>query len=126
MASAECSPEFVNYPPRWQWDEGMRAISGFGGGYELACLAMIRAGGEWVDAHPDAIDWSALRFASDLPKEMQKAMTDAAEPGGATGAMMGACAGHIAYVARRSWEKCVDNMRAALRDELEAQGIRHG
>lgn len=37
-----------------QWDEAMGEISGFGGGYEAVCRAMVLAGIQWIDEHPDA------------------------------------------------------------------------
>jgi hypothetical protein len=36
------------------WKETMGEISGFGGGYEATCRAMVLAGIAWVDAHPEA------------------------------------------------------------------------
>lgn len=37
-----------------QWSEDMGEISGFGGGYEAVCRAMVLAGIRWIDEHPDA------------------------------------------------------------------------
>lgn len=37
-----------------QWDEAMGEISGFGGGYEAVCRAMVLAGIEWIDKNPHA------------------------------------------------------------------------
>jgi hypothetical protein len=37
-----------------QFTDDMREISGFGGGYEQQCRAMVLAGLDWLDAHPDA------------------------------------------------------------------------
>lgn len=39
---------------RYRWRPGMREISGFGGGYEATCRRMLRAGLQWLDAHPGA------------------------------------------------------------------------
>lgn len=37
-----------------QWDEDMGEISGFGGSYEQGCRAMVLAGINWLDEHPNA------------------------------------------------------------------------
>ena len=37
-----------------EWSEDMGEISGFGGGYERGCRAMVMAGMAWLDEHPDA------------------------------------------------------------------------
>jgi hypothetical protein len=107
------------WPQRWTFDEGMREISGFGGGYEASCRAMLKAGGEWADAHPDAIDWTIITRVSNLPQEMQDVMIAAAEPGGATGAMFGTVGSHICWVLRHSWEEWVHGLRRDLRQELD-------
>lgn len=94
----------------------MREISGFGGGYEAGCRAMLLAGGLWADLNRE----QALAITSqfDVPKALDNAMCDAAEPGGATGAMFAACLSHILYVLRHGWEPWVDRMRADLQKEL--------
>lgn len=37
-----------------QWTKDMGEISGFGGGYEAVCRAMVMAGIRWIDEHPEA------------------------------------------------------------------------
>lgn len=37
-----------------KWEEGMGEISGFGGSYEDGCRAMVLAGIQWIDEHPNA------------------------------------------------------------------------
>lgn len=105
------------YPRRWTPDEGMREISGFGGSYELACWAMLRAGGEWADAHNYQPPKEGFR-TRDIPADMERAMVAAAEPGGATGAMYGTVASHVIHVLWSGWEWWVDQMREDLRQEL--------
>lgn len=39
---------------KYEYTEGMGEISGFGGDYEQQCRAMVIAGVEWFDEHPDA------------------------------------------------------------------------
>jgi hypothetical protein len=39
---------------KYQFTEDMNEISGFGGGYEAGCRAMIVAGMEWFDLNPTA------------------------------------------------------------------------
>ncbi len=36
----------------YEWTDDMREISGFGGGYELVCRAMVSAGAKWLDDNP--------------------------------------------------------------------------
>lgn len=105
------------YPKPWTFDEGMDEISGMGGAYELDCLRMLKAGGEWADAHRDEYDFAMFTRASALPAEMQDVMARAAR-GGATGAMYATVASHIIWVYRNSWEAYVDQMRERLRGEL--------
>lgn len=114
---AKSTADNQTYPKRWTPDEGMREISGFGGGYELACWSMLRAGGEWADEHKWMPDPERARIAN-MPKDMEAAMVAAAEPGGATGAMYGVVASHIHHILWKGWEWWVEQMRADLRDEL--------
>ena len=95
----------------------MREISGFGGGYELACWKMLRAGLDWADFHGWMPPIEGARIA-DMPKAMETVMVEAAEPGGATGAMYGTVASHIHHILWKGWEAWVDQMREDLRQEL--------
>ena len=40
--------------PDKSWTEDMGEISGFGGGYEAVCRAMVLAGISWIDHHLEA------------------------------------------------------------------------
>lgn len=44
----------MSTPDAKVWSDDMGEISGFGGGYEAVCRAMVLAGIAWIDAHPDA------------------------------------------------------------------------
>jgi len=97
----------------------MREISGFGGSYEHACRAMLRAGGEYADQHPSicyAITTSR-RGPGGPPAAMDKAMCDAAD-NDVTGAMFSATLSHIVFVLHHSWEEFVERMREELAAEL--------
>jgi hypothetical protein len=108
---------YGTYPERWHFDEGMREISGFGGGYEAACRSMLLAGGTWADAHPE-VELALFTRVRDFPAELEAVMIAAAEPGGATGAMYGTVGSHIVHIFRMGWKAWVDQMRNELRQEL--------
>ena len=46
-------PKLTEFQP-YEWRPGMGKISGCGGSYEAACRAMVKAGCEWFEGHPDA------------------------------------------------------------------------
>jgi len=39
---------------KYEFEDGMAEVSGFGGTYEESCRKMIKAGLEWFDDHPKA------------------------------------------------------------------------
>lgn len=78
------------------WREGMREISGFGGGYEAACRTMMYAGLLWLQEHPEADYRGAERDA------FEKAILRI-EPG-CSGAMFGAAASHAAFIKENGYE----------------------
>jgi hypothetical protein len=101
---------------KYQFQEGMQEISGFGGGYEDACRKMVVAGLEWWDAHPDA-DVSYKEYKniyglttgeSDDCKLMEKAMLESVPD--CSGAMMQASKGHIMFIHKNGWDKYVEEM----------------
>ena len=112
-----------SYPQRWHFDEGMREISGFGGGYEQACRVLLLVGGEWADQH--VAQAKAITSQFRVPKEMEAAMLAACPD--CSGAMFGVCLSHIVWVMNHTWGEWVERMRADLRRELAGgTGIDHG
>jgi hypothetical protein len=106
--------------PKYVFTDDMREISGFGGGYEAACRAMVVAGLEWFDAHPAAKPefhgfkgvYGILAEDNDDAKALSKAMVAAAEPlGGATGAMHQATVAHALKIREMGWDWYVVEMR---------------
>jgi len=112
-----------------QWDDEMGEISGFGGGYEAVCRAMVRAGMQWVDEHPEANpSYKSLKGVFGLIDEnnedavsLRKAMMDAPvywrgeliqkrAGDDCTGAMYHAAVEHVRYYAIHGWEKYREQM----------------
>jgi len=98
------------------WTDDMDEISGFGGGYEAACRAMVIAGLEWFDDHPE----SAPTFQTyehvigvstpmtDCAKKLETAMSNAG--GDVTGAMMQVTTNHVLWIHAHSWKEYHDSM----------------
>ena len=103
---------------KYEYTDEMKEISGFGGGYEATCRAMVVAGMKWFDANPKAKpEWGEYKNIygvttneNDDAKAMQKAMLDAAN-GDCTGAMMQACMGHARFARKNGWGKYCDELR---------------
>ena len=102
----------------WRW--GMDEVSGFGGTYEAAMRAMIRAGLQWLDAHPLADPrYDDGMAANEDAEELRQAMLEARiEPGGMTvgrlgptGAMYRAALNHVLWIRRHGWRRYVWAMR---------------
>lgn len=96
---------------KYVWREGMGEISGFGGGYEDTCRAMVRAGCEWLDAHPEAKPefrgykniYGIISEENDDAKALTKAIVDASG-GDCTGAMHQASVTHVLQIHAHDWE----------------------
>ena len=101
----------------YEFTPAMGEISGFGGGYEATCRAMLKAGLEWCDAHPEA-DLKFTSYAniygiinekSDDAKALGKAVIDAAG-GDCTGAMHQAVIESIMWIRKNGWAAYVADM----------------
>ena len=106
------------------WGDDMGEISGFGGGYEAVCRAMVLAGISWVDAH-QAVNpvfrgfknvFGIAMEENEDAKALTKAMMDAPvfhdgkkiqDRAGddCTGAMHQAAVGHVLAYKRLGWEQ---------------------
>ena len=94
----------------------MGEISGFGGGYEAACLAMLDAGVRWLDANPNA-DPQFRGFKNVYGVILEdnadaKALSDAVlagSGGDCTGAMHQAVVTRVLHIKSVGWEKyCIE------------------
>ena len=112
------------------WSEDMGEISGFGGGYEAACRAMVFAGMDWVDAHPDADPvfqgytnvFGVICEINEEAEALTKVVVDAAKAlGGSTGAMHQATIGHVLAYRRLGWEQYCRQLRDRDKTEERAQ-----
>jgi len=104
------------------WTEEMGEISGFGGSYEAGCRAMVLAGIQWIDEHPDGDPQfhgyngvyglimednedakSLTRAIMDAPVKMEDGTVTRAGKE-ATGAMHQAAVGNVLAYKRLGWE----------------------
>ena len=100
------------------YTDDMCEISGFGGSYEATCRAMVLAGLDWFDAHPDADAkfhgykniYGVICEDNDDAKALTEAVV-AASGGDCTGAMHHACIGHILAARRLGWDGYCAEMR---------------
>ncbi len=117
------------------WDESMGEISGFGGGYEAVCRAMVITGIRWIDGHPDAdIQVSGFKGVFGLvteesqdAKELVKAMMDAPVyldgkklqdrvRDDCTGAMHHAAINHVMAYKRLGWDEYKRQLQERKKD----------
>jgi hypothetical protein len=106
---------------KYKWTDDMREISGFGGGYEATCRAMVTAGLEWFDSHPQAdprfhgyqnITGIIIDDNNDA-KELSAAMTDKSITNGdCTGAMHQFSMMHVFRIRKIGWERYCKESRA--------------
>ena len=103
----------------YEWAPKMGEISGFGGDYEAGCRLMVKAGCEWLDAHPDADPkftgfkgvYGIIREDNADAKALSEVMVDAARD--CTGAMHQATVGAVLFIKAQGWD--------AYRKAMEAQ-----
>lgn len=124
---------------KYLYTDDMAELSGFGGSYEAGCRAMVVAGLEWLDAHPDAkpqfhgcknifgiiqsdnADAKALSDTMlDAPIEVDGEKTTVGDYG-ATGAMHQQAISHVLWISRNGWDKYVAESR-----ERRSKKAKHG
>ena len=97
---------------KYVYTDDMSEISGFGGGYESACRAMVVAGLEHLDANPHAdpqfhgyqgIYGSITEDNADA-KALSEAVVKAAN-GDCTGAMHQAAISHVLWIRENGWDR---------------------
>lgn len=101
---------------KYQFNDDMKEISGFGGAYEGECRKMLAAALEWLDANPEADPqfrgykgvYGVLSDDNEDAKALSKAATSVTE--GATGAMHQAVMTHAMFVKANGWDKYVAEM----------------
>jgi hypothetical protein len=116
-------------PPPGVWSADMGEISGFGGGYEDCCRAMLAAGLKWLDEHPTADPrfhgyknvYGLCMEDNEDAKSLSRAICDCepAREEGATGAMHQAVVSHVMFIKAKGWESYVEQMRARERDRSD-------
>lgn len=116
---------------KYEWNEAMGEISGFGGSYEAACRAMVIAGCEWLDAHPEAVGVSLDE--SDRAKELSVIGADATtletviiEAANASGKeagwpfdeMVHAVVNHLMFIRKNGWDRyCAELIDREAKDQ---------
>lgn len=103
----------------YQYTEDMAEISGFGGGYEEACRAMVVAGLEWLDANPDADPqfhgykniYGVISGDNEDAKALTEAVVGATDD--CTGAMHQATVTTVLWIRKNGWAEYVEKMRKA-------------
>ena len=101
----------------YEFTPEMDEISGFGGGYEATCRAMLKGGMDWWDAHPDADPkfsgykgiYGVIHEDNDDAKALSKAVV-AASNDDCTGAMHQAVVSACLYIRKNGWPKYVAEM----------------
>lgn len=102
---------------KYEFEEGMSEVSGFGGSYERACRKMIKAGMEWFDEHPEADPqfggyegiYGIISMDNDDAKKLSKAVTASVDD--CTGAMHQATIGHILHIQKVGWKTYIEEMK---------------
>lgn len=102
---------------KYPFTDDMDEISGFGGGYEEACRLMVRAGLEWMDAHPEADPryrgfkglFGLMTDDNEDAKALDAAILAACPD--CTGAMHHAAVNVVMYVRKNGWEEYQKAMR---------------
>ncbi len=101
----------------YEFTPEMGEISGFGGGYEETCRAMLKAGLEWLDANPKADPqfhgyknvYGIISEDNADAKALSKAAVAAADDD-CTGAMHQAVITSVFWIRKNGWEKYVEVM----------------
>lgn len=105
--------------PGFEWTEDMDEISGFGGGYERTCRAMVSAGAKWLADHPQADPqfhgfkgvYGVIVEDNEDAKALSKIVTDAAA-GDCSGAMHQASVNHVMFAHKNGWAAYQKKMSA--------------
>lgn len=99
---------------KYKFTDEMDEISGFGGGYEKCCRAMLDAGLQWLDANPDAEPkfkgnsnvYGVIIEDNDDAKALSDAVVSVTDE--ATGAMHQATVGHCLWIRANGWDAYVE------------------
>lgn len=118
LAAASAVPIPPTGHPVYDWQPGMREISGFGGLYEGACRKMVAAGCAWFDEHPEADPqfhgyqgvYGILAEDNDDARNLTKCLIAACPDGGPSGAMLQATTNACLFVRGHGWNEYVQQM----------------
>lgn len=121
---AESKVKSVLANTKFEWTSEMREISGFGGGYETACRAMVSAGVQWLADNPKADPkfhgykniTGILMEDNEDAKALSAAVSDGSG-GDCTGAMHQFAVIHAMHAHKIGWPAYVKMMREAKEKE---------
>jgi len=110
----------------YEYTDAMDEISGFGGGYEATCRAMVLAGVKFLDEKSESDPkfstyeniYGLIKEDNDDAKAMTKAMFKAAN-NDCTGAMMHACVSHVLAIKQLGWAEYARIMTERKETESE-------
>ena len=102
---------------KYEFEEGMSEISGFGGNYEDTCRRMVKAGLEWFDEHPEADPqfvgyegiYGIISEENEDAKKLSKSVV--ASVNDCTGAMHQSTIGHILHIKKVGWDIYIEEMK---------------
>ena len=102
---------------KYEFEDGMSEVSGFGGTYEKSCRKMIKAGLEWFDVHPEADPqfkgyegiYGIISVDNEDAQELSNAVLASVDD--CTGAMHQATIGHILHAHDVGWMTYVEEMK---------------
>lgn len=108
----------------YEFTEIMREISGFGGGYEAACRAMLKAGLEWGDKNPNADPkfhgfkniYGIIQKDNEDAKALRKVVVRASGDD-CSGAMHQAVISSILWIRKNGWDRYVEEMSKEKNDK---------
>ena len=108
---------FFSKEHKYKWTKEMGEISGFGGSYERGCRAMVIAGLEYWDSHPDLNPrfkgyknvYGILSDDNEDAKMLEDKMMEVVD-NDCTGAMHQASVSAVLYIKKNGWDKYVREM----------------
>ena len=123
--------DYLENKAKYKFTKDMGEISGFGGGYEMTCRAMLDAGLQWFDANPNADPkfhgyknvYGIIQEDNKDAEELTKAVVDASFDD-CTGAMVQAVISSCLFIRKNGWDHYTEAMsrKIEIRSIIESKG----
>lgn len=102
-----------------EYTDDMSELSGFGGGYEANCRAMVLGGLKWFDDNPEGEPkfhgyegvYGIITGDNQDAKDLSEAMVAATPDRDVTGAMHQAAVSDVLWIRSNSWDQYVAESR---------------